>query len=125
MVDQPVADGVGNCLLPITQSQLAQNVAQVKLDRVLTYDQALRKRAIGAHASDEEREYLLLALGERSTRTVLASRRRLCKLAKKFLRKPWREGRLAERDALQCFEELAGLEVFEQVPLGAGLDRGK
>src|SRR5437868_3826610 len=63
-VDQPLADGVERRLRAVGEPELAEDVADVGLDRLLGHAELEGDRLVGPAAGDE-REHLALASGQR------------------------------------------------------------
>ncbi len=117
-----MAQGVTHHLGAVVQVQLVEQMADVELDGVLAHSELLGELAVGGHALDQQLEDLPLALGQG---VGVGRRRRGRRLGRagEFLEQlagdRRRQGGLAALGALEQSEEILGVEVLEQVALGA------
>jgi hypothetical protein len=118
-----LAQGVADGLRAVVQVELVEDVADVELDGVLRHPQPLGELAVGGDALHHQLEHLELALGER---VGVALGHRLAAAASEGMqylaRQLGRQRRLAEQQTTQEVDEPVGLQVLEQVALGAALE---
>src|SRR5690349_2246078 len=127
LVDEAVAPRPERGLEPVVDADLAEDVAEVALDRLRADAQAERDLLVRDPRADEG-EDLALAIADRLAVAVtvgggLGRRRAAPALGHERHRDPGRQGRATVGGGADAGEQLRGLGVLEQVADGSRVDR--